>query len=425
MCREAWSALFRRPRLRRKPVSQPEATDSDRTPLEKASDAAGEVAEFLREETTSGKLLLIATAAALLWANLAESSYDDFWHAHLAIGPEWLHLDISLAHWASDGLLAIFFFVAGLELKRELLHGELADRRAAALPVFAAVGGMILPALIAIAASGGAALDDGAWAIPVATDIAFALGVLALAAAAVPAGVRAVLLSIAVIDDLLAIILIAVLFTTALSVPWLLGGLVACVVYRLAFEVRLDHPAVLIAIALIAWICIHASGIHATVAGILLGLLTPASPRAGEEHAPLERFEHRVHPISAGIAVPAFALAATGISLGALGGAAGEPVVIGVACGLFVGKITGVLGGAWTAAKLGVGALPDRVRWGDIAALSMLCAIGYTVSLLISELALGESELQERVAGSVLIVSFVAGGLAVAVLRRRSRGERA
>lgn len=404
-------------------VSGSDPTDTDRSALERATGAAGGVAEFLREETTSGKLLLAATAAALLWANLAAASYESFWNSHLAIGPGWLDLDISLAHWASDGLLTVFFFVAGLELKRELLIGELHDRRAAALPLFAAVGGMVLPALIAIVASGGAALADGAWAIPVATDIAFALGVLALAAAALPAGARAVLLSIAVVDDLLAIILIAILFTATLSLWWLLGGVLACAAYRLAFRARLDHPAALIAIAATVWICIHASGIHATVAGIALGLLTPARPRPHDRVSPLERLEHRVHPFSAGIAVPVFALAATGIPLAALGGAAGEPLVLGVVCGLVIGKIAGVLGGARLAAALGVGTLPERVRWGDLVPLSMLCAIGYTVSLLISELALGDTELQERVAGSILIASFLAGGVAVVVLRLRSRAR--
>jgi len=334
-----------------------------------------------------------------------------------------MKLDLTLGHWAADGMLAIFFFVAGMELKRELLDGELSDRRAATLPVFAAIGGMIVPAAIAIAASGGAAGSDGAWAIPTATDIAFALGVLAVAGAAMPAGARAMLLSIAVVDDLLAIALIAALFTSALSVGWLLAAVTGCVVYRLAFSLRFDLPAILVAIAVVVWICVHASGIHATVAGIALGLLTPARPREGEKHSAVERFEHRVHPIAAGIAVPIFALAAAGIPFSALGGVASEPIAIGVVCGLVIGKTVGVLGGGALAARLGVGTLPDGVRWADAVPLAVLCGIGFTVSLLISELALGEGELQERVAGSVLIGSVVAGAIGVALLLIRSRAH--
>lgn len=403
------------------PVSTPEDTAEDPTVRERTADRAEALAEFLREETTGGKILLVAAAAALIWANVASGSYDDFWHSHLAIGPDWLELDLSLAHWASDGLLAIFFFVAGMELKRELLTGELSDRRAATLPVFAAVGGMIVPALIALAASGGAAADGGAWAIPTATDIAFALGVLAVAGAAMPAGARAMLLSIAVVDDLLAIALIAMLFTGGLSVPWLLAGVAGCVLYRLAFRFRLDLPAILIAIALVVWICIHASGIHATVAGIALGLLTPARPVDGESQSAVERFEHRVHPIAAGFAVPVFALGAAGISVAAIGDAAGEPIAIGVLCGLVIGKVVGVLGGGALASKLGVGALPDNVRWADAVPLAVLCGIGFTVSLLISELALGDTQQQEQVAGSVLVASLIAAAAAIALLRSRTR----
>ena len=206
----------------------------------RASDRAEGFAEFLRQETTGGKLLIAATLVALLWANVAEDAYRSVWDAETVIGPTWLHLDLTLGDWAADGLLAIFFFVAGLELKRELLVGELADWRAATLPVLAAVGGMVAPALVALAVSGGAAAEGGAWAIPVATDIAFALGVLALVGAALPSGVRVLLLSIAVVDDLLAITLIAVLFTAELSLAWLAGALVVSGLYWLSFRRRLD-----------------------------------------------------------------------------------------------------------------------------------------------------------------------------------------
>jgi NhaA family Na+:H+ antiporter len=380
------------------------------------------VADFLRQETTGGKLLLAATALALLWANVAGDAYRSFWDTGAAIGPGWLHLDdLTLGDWAADGLLAIFFFVAGLELKRELAVGELADRRAAALPLFAAVGGMVVPALVALAVSGGAAAAGGAWAIPVATDIAFALGVLALAGAALPAGARVLLLAIAVIDDLLAIALIALLFTAGLSPAWLAGGLVAAGLYRLAFRHRLDRAWVLWALAVAAWVCVHASGVHATVAGILLGLLTPVRPRAGDEHAAAERLEHRLHPVSAGIAVPVFALAAAGIPLAAAADALDDPIALGVLAGLLAGKVAGILGGARLAVGLRLGALPERVTWGDVLPLAMLGGIGYTVSLLIARLALDDAAAVERSAAAVLLAAVAASAIAVVLLRRRPR----
>lgn len=382
---------------------------------------AEDLALFLREETTGGKLLLLATAVALLWANVAGDSYRGFWGTELGGGPSWLHLDLSLAHWAADGLLALFFFIAGMELKRELIVGELRDRRAAALPVIAAAGGMLVPALVTLAVSGGAAAEGGAWAVPVATDIAFALGVLALAGASLPSGVRVLLLSLAVIDDLAAITLIALVFTADLSLLWLGGGLGAGALWWLAFRRRLDRAWLLWGLAVVAWICIHASGVHATVAGILLGLLTPVRPRAGEEESAVERLEHRLHPVSAGFVVPVFALAATGIPLAAAGDAIGDEVAVGIFAGLLVGKVVGIFGAARLAVALRLGALPDRVAWGDVVPVAMLGAIGYTVSLLIAQLAFDDAAGQERAAAAVLAASATASILAVVLLRRRSR----
>ena len=398
---------------------------TEHTPASRPSATRREaLADFLREETTGGRLLLLATAAALLWANLAEDSYRSVWDAHLNLGPEALHLDLSLADWAADGLLAIFFFVAGMEVKRELVAGELSDRRAAALPFFAAAGGMIAPALVALAVSGGAAAEDGAWAIPVATDIAFALGVLAIAGAALPSGVRVLLLSMAVIDDLAAITLVAILFTSDLSFAWLAGGVAIAALYRLSFRLRVDGWWWLLwLLAIGTWVCIHASGVHATVAGILLGLLTPVRARPGEDESPVERMEHRLHPVSAGFVVPVFALAAAGIAVSALGDATGDAVAIGVFAGLLVGKVVGIYGGARLAVKLGLGALPDRVGWGDVLPVAVLGAIGYTVSLLIARLAFDDVAAQERSAAAVLAASIVASVVAVVLLRRRPEGE--
>ena len=380
------------------------------------------IADILRKETVGGALLLLAAAVALVWANSPwGGAYETL--RDTEVGPAALHLDLSLGTWAADGLLAIFFFVAGMEVKRELVVGELSNRRAAALPFFAAAGGMVVPALVALAVSGGAAADGGAWAIPVATDIAFALGVLAIAGSSLPSGVRVLLLSMAVIDDLAAIALIAVLFTADLSLAWLVGGVAIAALYWLTFRLRIDRAWLLWPLAIAAWICIHASGVHATVAGILLGLLTPVHTRAGEPESPSARLEHRLHPISAGFVVPVFALAATGIAVTAVGDAVSDEVAIGVFAGLLVGKVVGIFGGARAAVALGLGTLPSSVGWRDVFPVAMLGAIGYTVSLLIARLAFDDVAAQERSAAAVLVASTIASAVAVVLLRRRSRAS--
>jgi Na+:H+ antiporter, NhaA family len=383
------------------------------------------LAAFLREETTGGKLLVLATGVALLWANLAGGSYEQVWQTRLAIGPAWLHLDLPLAGWVADGLLAVFFFVAGLEVKRELTVGELAGWRAAAVPLAAAAGGMALPAVIALAVSRGAAAEGGAWAIPVATDIAFALGVLALAGSALPSGVRVLLLSMAVIDDLGAITLIAALFTRDLSPVWLAAGLVVCALYGWTQRRRYNAVWLAVPLAVTAWICVHASGVHATVAGIVLGLLTPVRAARGETESPAERLERRLHPISAGIVVPLFALAAAGISVMAMPDAVTDPIAQGVFAGLVVGKAIGIFGGTWLAVRLGLGRLPDGVGWADVLPVAVLGGIGYTVSLLVTELAFTDPDARQRAAGSVLAASLLASIVALVLLRRRTARRRA
>jgi Na+:H+ antiporter, NhaA family len=388
-------------------------------PAAATSGTASAFADFLRQEQTGGRFLLLATALALIWANLAGDSYRSVWDAQVGLGPDWLHLHLTLGDWAADGLLAVFFFIAGMEVKREMIVGELSNRRAATLPVLAAIGGMIVPALVALAVSGGKAADGGAWAVPVATDIAFALGVLALVAASLPAGVRVLLLSVAVVDDLIAITLIAVVFTTDLSFAWLAAGLAASAAYWLSFRGRFDRAWLLWGLAVITWVCVHASGVHATVAGILLGLLTPVRPRAGESESRSERFEHRLHPFSAGFAVPVFALAATGIPLAAAGDAVHDAVAIGIFAGLLVGKFVGVFGGARLAVVLRLGTLPSGVGWSDFAPVALLAGIGYTVSLLISRLAFDDVAAQQRSDAAILAASIVASVIAVLLLRRR------
>ncbi|HWG99704.1 MAG TPA: Na+/H+ antiporter NhaA [Pilimelia sp.] len=377
--------------------------------------------QFLRRETTGGKLLLAATAVALIWANLPGDTYAAVWETRLELGPDWLHLDLPLSSWVADGLLAVFFFVAGLEIKRELTVGELTGWRAAALPLLAALGGMVLPAGVALLASGGAAAAHGAWAIPVATDIAFALGVLALVGSALPSGVRVLLLSTAVIDDLGAIALIATVFTQDLSLLWLAGGLALCAGFGFAMRRGWTAVWLLVPLAVAAWICIHASGVHATVAGIALGLAVPVRAGPGRPTRLASKLEHRLHPVSAGLVVPLFALAAAGIPVAAAGAALGDPVAYGVAAGLLVGKPLGIMAGAWLAVRLGVGRLPAGVHWPDVVPVAVLAGIGYTVSLLIARLSFPDVQAQERAATAVLVASAIASVLAVVLLRIRAR----
>ncbi len=341
---------------------------------------------------------------ALIWANVAPGAYEQVWGAKVGAGPDWLHLHLTLAHWASDALLAIFFFVAGVEVKRELTIGELAGWRRAALPLFAAGGGMIAPAAVALAVSRGAAAEGGAWAIPVATDIAFALGILALAGAGLPA-VRVLLLSMAVIDDLGAIALIALLFTSGLNLVYLVLAVLLCALYWWLHRRRITAPWIMVPLAVAVWICVHGTGVHATVAGIALGLLTPVAPIGGEKESAGSRLEHRLHPLSAGLIVPLFALAAAGIPVGAFGDALTDPLAHGVFFGLLAGQFLGVLGGSWLAVRLGIGTLPSGVGWGDVVPVAMLGGIGYTVSLLVSQLATADAATAEIASTAVLAAS--------------------
>jgi NhaA family Na+:H+ antiporter len=379
---------------------------------------------FLRAETTGGLLLLAATLVALGWANLAPGAYHGVWNAPAGFGPHWLHLDsLDVSAWAADGLLAVFFYVAGLELKRELIVGELADRRAATLPVAAALGGMIAPALVYLVVARGAPGSGDGWAIPVATDIAFALGVLSLAGSRCPASLRVLLLSLAVVDDLGAIVLIAVLFTSGLAPAWLCAaaGLLAAFAY--AQRRRWCSATLYVPLATAVWVCVHASGVHATVAGIALGLLTRVRADPGERESPARRIEHRLHPVSAGLVVPVFALSAAGASVApsALADVLTGPITQAITAGLLVGKFAGVLGGAWLAVRLRAARLPDGLRWRELVPLGLLAGIGYTVSLLVAGLALPGDELVERASTAVLLASAVAGVFAVLALRRTGR----
>ncbi|MGX1808810.1 Na+/H+ antiporter NhaA [Nocardia sp. NPDC055321] len=390
-----------------------------------------ELSRYLRTETVGGTLLLVAAAAALLWVNSPwEAGYTRMVEAHLDIPA--LHLNLTLADWTKDGLLAIFFFVAGLELKRELVVGELADRKRATLPIVAAAGGVILPALIAMAVGWGVPGMDRGWAIPVATDIAFALAVLALTGSRIPAGARVFLLSLAVVDDLIAIILIAVLFTTTVKMLWLLIALLCLVTWFLAQRKRLGTPFIYVPLALVAWYALHEAGIHPTLAGVACGLLTRVRPDADEdEHdVPATKLEHLFQPISAGLCVPLFALFASGVPLDSnvFSQLFTNRLSLAIIAGLLIGKTIGIFGSAWLAVRLGIAEKPSDLEYRDMFALSVLGAIGFTVSLLVAELALadvGDGSAVELAKAAVLLTSLAASLAGSALLLRRGRAHQA
>ncbi|CAI9401009.1 Na+/H+ antiporter NhaA [Nocardioides sp. T2.26MG-1] len=381
-------------------------------------------AHILRAETTGGLLLITAAAIAMTWANTPWSeAYADL--RDLRVGPEAWHLDLTLGSWAGDGLLAIFFFVAGLELKREFVAGDLRDPRRAALPVAAAVGGMVVPALAYALWNLGA---DGAlegWAIPTATDIAFAVAVLAVISTHLPSGLRTFLLTLAVVDDLLAITIIAAFYTSDLRLAYLAAALVPIAMFGFLVQRRVHRGWMLVPLALVAWVLVHESGVHATVAGVLLAFTVPVVRSDGNTGPGLaEHLEHLVRPVSAGIAVPVFAFFAAGVTIGGLDGLRGaltDPVALGIVTGLVVGKTVGIAGSTWLLHTFTKADLDDELSWIDVIGMSMLAGIGFTVSLLIGELAFGSGSEHDHVKVAVLVGSLLAAVLAAVVLRLRNR----
>jgi NhaA family Na+:H+ antiporter len=391
------------------------------------------IGDILREETVGGFLLLVASVAALVWANWPNSdSYVTFLHA--AFGPKSLHLHLSVAQWAGDGLLAIFFFVAGLEVKREFVAGDLRTPSRAALPVLAAVGGIALPALVFVLINLGT--DDRAlrgWAIPAATDIAFALAVLAVIGAHLPSALRTFLLTLAVVDDLIAIAIIALFYTSDLKPTPLLLALLPIAVFGALAQRRVRSWWLLIPLAAAAWTLVHASGVHATVAGVLLAFTVPvirSQAAGGKDAGPglAEHFEHRLRPISTGFAVPVFAFCSAGVAVGGWSGLTSSltnRVALGIAAGLVIGKSVGIFVTAYLVATFTKADLDDGLAWSDVAGLSLLGGIGFTVSLLISELAYGAGSPRDEYGKvGVLAGSLLAAVLAAIVLRLRNRAYR-
>ncbi|MEU9284828.1 Na+/H+ antiporter NhaA [Streptomyces sp. NPDC048275] len=380
------------------------------------------VARALRTETVGGLVLLAAAVVALAWANSPFSSaYDAIRDFHFGIPA--LGLDLSVAHWSADGLLTVFFLVAGIELKRELVVGELRAPARAALPVIAAVCGMAVPAAVytATAAAGDGSLDG--WAVPMATDIAFALAVLAVISTHLPAALRAFLLTLAVVDDLGAILVIAVFFTTDLNLYALVGAFAGLVVFYVLQRLRITGWWWYVPLGIVTWALMYNGGVHATVAGVAMGLILRTTRDEGERRSPAERTGYLLHPLSAGLAVPLFALFAAGVnvSAGALGEVFTSPEPLGVVLGLVLGKILGIFAGTYLAVRFTRATLNPDLAWADVFGLATLAGIGFTVALLIGELAFPAGALGEHVKAAVLVGSLASALLAAVLLRRRNR----
>lgn len=399
------------------------------------------IGEILRKETVGGILLVAAAVIALIWANSpASDSY--FALRDFRIGFEPWHLELSLGAWAADGLLAIFFFLVGLELKREFVAGDLRQFSKSVVPIAAAVGGVAVPAIIYALINLSSPGTLRGWAIPTATDIAFAVAVLAIIGSHLPSALRIFLLTLAVVDDLLAISIIAVFYSSNIQAGPLLLALIPLAVYTfLAQKYRRffgTRPAaawvILLPLGVITWALVHASGIHATVAGVLLGFAIPVirsqasgGPAAGPGLS--EIFEHRFRPISAGIAVPVFAFFSAGVAVGGRDGlisALTDPVAIGIIVALVLGKPIGILGTTWLLTKATRASLDRSLKWIDVFGMSLLAGIGFTVSLLVAELSFGQGSAHDDHAKvGILAASLLAALLAAAVLGTRNRQYRA
>ncbi len=372
---------------------------------------ASRIAEWLRRETVGGFLLIGAAVVGMVAAN----STDVYARVRdTVLGPAVLHLDLTVGTWAADGLLTLFFFVVGLELKREFAAGDLRDPRRAAVPVFAAVGGMVAPALVYLSLAPGS--DGHGWAVPTATDIAFAVAVLSVLGTHLPSGLRTFLLTLAIVDDLLAIIVIALFYADDLSLGWLLAALVAVAAFGVLVQRGITAVWLLLPLAVAAWACMHASGIHATIAGVLLAFSVPVAQADG--------IDRIVRPISSGVAVPLFAFFSAGVAVGGWDGlqrALSDQLTLAVMAGLVVGKTLGIFGATWLLATFTHAELDEDLSWWDVVGLAMLAGIGFTVSLLIADLAFGGTAGHDHAKVGVLAGSVLAALLASVVLRARNR----
>jgi NhaA family Na+:H+ antiporter len=415
---------------------------------------------FLDAEASSGILLLVAAAFAIAWANSPWSStYDALWHSVITLRIGDWRLSEDLRHWVNDGLMSLFFLVVGLEIKRELLTGELRDPRRAAVPVVAALGGMVVPAVIYVALNAGGEGASG-WGIPMATDIAFALGVLTLAARQAPASLKPFLLTLAIVDDIGAILVIAIFYSSGVSLGPILvaAGLIAAIVALQRLDVR--ATIIYLALGVAVWVAVFESGVHPTIAGVVLGLITPAvpfqRPRAVSEEAvrtaedtvddpeppdadapawlrlawlsreavsPLARVEDALHPWTSNVIVPIFAFANAGVVLSSssLRGAATSPITLGIVLGLVVGKIVGIVAASWATVRSGLGRMPEGANWAHVVGTAAVAGIGFTVSLFITELAFDGAGVLADAKVGILAASIIAGASGFVILRRSTR----
>lgn len=388
-------------------------------------DPRGEIVDpltdFLKDEASSGVFLLAATVIALVWANSpASEAYDSLWETTLTIGAGDFALSDDLRHWVNDGLMAVFFFVVGLEIKREMVTGELNSRAAAALPAVAAVGGTVVPALVFVVIVAGGEGASG-WAVAMATDIAFVAGVLALLGDRVSSGVKLFLLAVAVVDDIIAITIIAGVYTEGISVAWMLGALAGLAAVAAMRRLGVAHPLAYVPLALAIWIATYESGVHATIAGVALGLMTPARPVGGREV--LRELEHRIHPFTGFVIVPLFALANAGVALGgdALADAASSRLTWAIVAGLVIGKLVGIAAATLGGLQAGVGELPEGMRVTQTWGVAALGGIGFTVSLFIAQLAFDTPALQDQAKVGIFAGSLVSGLLGAGILIALSR----
>jgi NhaA family Na+:H+ antiporter len=412
------------------------------------------IREFLETEAAGGIALLVAAVAAIVWVNSPfRHGYDALWNTRLSMSVGGHGIDEDLRHWVNDGLMAIFFFVVGLEIKRELVTGELRTWRRAATPAIAAVGGMVVPALIYAVVNAGGAGAHG-WGIPMATDIAFALGVAALLGPRVPTGIKLFLLTLAIVDDIGAIVVIAVFYSSDVEPLALAAAAVLLGVMAVLRTCKVHWMPVYVVLGALVWLAVFESGVHATIAGVVLGLLAPARPltpahvarewaqHLGDEPSPgevrqmtrlarttssvTERLEIALHPVSGFVIVPIFALANAGVVFerAALRADGAGRVVAGVAFGLVVGKLVGVAAGAYLAVRLRIGALPPDVTWPLVVGAAALAGIGFTVSLFVTDLAFGDADLRAAAKIGILGASLVASALGAVLLLRASPRER-
>ena len=412
------------------------------------------VQRFLHVEAASGLLLLAATVIALVWANSPwRAGYGSLFHTELAIQVGSWSIREDLTHWINDGLMALFFFVVGLEIKREWVVGELRDRRAAVLPAVAALGGMVVPALVFVAVTAGGSHAHG-WGIPMATDIAFALGVVTVLGRRVPAPLKLFLLTLAIVDDIGAILVIAVVYSDSIALPWLAAAVAVVAAVVLLRWARVVHHALYVALGVGLWLCVFESGVHATIAGVVMGLLTPALPFQPEleseaivdtlegqadlsvadvhrvsflvrSSVPLaERLAALLHPWTSYLIIPLFALANAGIVLSASRFSVDSDILVGVVLGLVIGKVVGITAASWVAVRLGFGALPAGTRWSQLVGVAALGGIGFTVSLFVAGLAFDPGPGQDEAKVGILLASVSAAVVGSAILLRTSRSPR-